>query len=422
MFYADAGANVAVIDGDVPARSEIASADDLPHRRSTPQDRHSHVLLARGRDVLATRAAGVLDALRAAGGLERPMPDQTHVVGVMCRRTLLDRVMRDHVGELPHVHLHDGEATGLVLDGPCRRITGVATDTTTFTADLVIDATGRRAPVRGWLREKGIAMPEPITVPCGTVYLTAFFRLRQWPSAPLNRGYAAGGFGEAGACLAFPTDNGFMSVTIGLLPGHPLIRPLLHIERFTSAARLHPLVEPWLDPANARAVGRVALMSGLHNQLRPPPDVDGLVAVGDAACTTNPAYGRGMSLAILHAAATVDTIAPGSIHTQARAHDILNRDLRQWFDDSVAQDQLRTARWSGAPLPDDPIALAVEAAQLRAPQEPDVQRALFRRFNLIDPPQAITAVQPPPTADRSRPAWTPGPSPSLLARVASSAA
>lgn len=187
-------------------------------------------------------------------------------------------------------------------------------------------------------------------------------------------------------------------------------------------ARLHPLVEPWLSPASIEPCGDVAVMSGLHNQLLPPAQADGLVAVGDASCTTNPAYGRGMSLALLHAATVADLIAPTSRDTAPMAYAALGQELRGWFDDSVAQDQLRTARWSDHDLPDEPMALIVEAAALRAPQEPEVHSALLRRFNLIDPPDAIAAIQPAPSLDRARPAWTPGPTrPELVQAVNRSA-
>lgn len=411
MFYAEKGAHVIVIDPD-PAGTPgaaVVAPPELPHRRSTPQDRHSHVLLARGQQTLQARSPGLLERLRAAGAIEQPVPGLDELVGVMCRRTLLDRVMRSHARELPGVQLRDDAVTALAFDRKRRRVTGVATTTTTIDADLVVDAAGRRSPVRRWLAEQDVAVPDTIRVPCGTVYLTAFYRLRRWPSLPLNRGYAAGGFGPACACLAFPTDNGFMSVTIGLLPGDPLVRPLLDRHTFTAVARLHPLVEPWLDPANIEPCSDVAVMAGLHNDLRLPLELDGLVAVGDAACTTNPAYGRGMSLALLHAATVADMIAPTSEDTATLARAALDQELRGWFDDSVAQDELRTARWSGDELPDNPVALMLEAAARRAPDEPDVQRALMRRFNLVDPPKAIAAIQPAPSLARALPAWTPGP-------------
>lgn len=420
MFYAQKGAQVIVIDPDPAETSDPPVVPwEHPHRRSTPQDRHSHVLLARGYRILQTRAPDLLEKLRAAGAIEQRLPGADELVGVMCRRTLLDRVICSHAREVPGVQLRDEPVTGLVLDRAQHRVRGVATTTTSIDADLVVDAAGRRSPLRRWLAEQNVATPDAIRVPCGTVYLTAFYRLRHWPSLPLNRGYAAGGFGPACACLAFPTDNGFMSVTIGVLPGDPLVRPLLDRDTFTGVAQLHPLVEPWLDPANIEPCGDVAVMSGLQNQLLPPPELDGLVAVGDAACTTNPAYGRGMSLALVHAATVADFIAPGSGYTAALAHAVLDRELRGWFDDSAAQDELRTARWFGHDLPDDPMALIVEAAARRAPHEPDVHRALLRRFNLIDPPEAIAAIQPAPNRDRAQPAWTPGPTRAELVEAVS---
>jgi 2-polyprenyl-6-methoxyphenol hydroxylase-like FAD-dependent oxidoreductase len=179
MFYAEKGAKVVVIDPDSAETGDsggVAPAA-LPHRRLTPQDRHSHVLLARGRQILQTRAPALLERLRAAGAIERPVPGQEELVGVMCRRTLLDRVMRSYARELPGVQLRDDAVTALEFDRARRRVTGVATTTTSVEADLVVDAAGRQSPVRRWLAQQNVATPDAIRVPCGTVYLTVFYRL-----------------------------------------------------------------------------------------------------------------------------------------------------------------------------------------------------------------------------------------------------
>jgi flavin-dependent dehydrogenase len=138
-------------------------------------------------------------------------------------------------------------------------------------------------------------------------------------------------------------------------------------------------------------------MAGLHNRLRrfvvdDEPIALGLVPVGDAACITDPAFGRGMSLALAHAFAVADIIGAAiddrrelALETDALTDEL----LKPWLDDAVAQDRARTAIWQGAPQCQPPGAITMGDVMAAAPMDPLVLRAALRRNSLLDPADAL---------------------------------
>ena len=96
----------------------------------------------------------------------------------------------------------------------------------------------------------------------------------------------------------------------------------------------------------------------------------GLVAVGDAVCTTTPLAGRGVALALMQARELVraidqnrDDIACATIQFDSWCE----HNIRPWFDDHRYTDADRMRRWSGGDLdlrrrlPSDLIVAAAES-------------------------------------------------------------
>src|SRR5262249_57809671 len=76
--------------------------------------------------------------------------------------------------------------------------------------------------------------------------------------------------------------------------------------------------------------------------------VGGLVAIGAAAVHTTPLYGRGCTLAFVHAAALADAVAAhgADLEALARALDAATeREIVPWFRLAVAQDR-DAAEWA----------------------------------------------------------------------------
>jgi 2-polyprenyl-6-methoxyphenol hydroxylase-like FAD-dependent oxidoreductase len=317
---------------------------------------------------------------------------------------VLEAVLRRCVLDEPLVTFReDTEVTGLLTTGTATpTVTGVATTTGGIDADLVIDASGRASALLAWLRNAGGQPPAESAHRCGIVYFSRFYRLRHHPAATLNRGVASGTVGPSSLCVAIPGDRDTVSVTLGVPPGDSALRAVGREPAFTAAARLHPFVEPWLDPAVADPITEVAPMAGLQNRLRRfvvdgRPVVLGLLPVGDAACITDPAFGRGMSLALSHSFALADAIAsaPDELHQLALVADKLTEDgLQPWFDDAVAQDRARAGLWNGAASP--PVLsgrVTMAEVMAAAPHDQRVWAAAMRRFNLLDEPSALFSDQ-----------------------------
>ena len=90
-------------------------------------------------------------------------------------------------------------------------------------------------------------------------------------------------------------------------------------------------------------------MAGMLNVISAPVPAPGLVAVGDAACTTDPAFGRGVSIAIAAAWALADALeadaGTGGLSTFTLWFD---ENIRPWYDDAVRTDAWRTDFWRSA--------------------------------------------------------------------------
>ena len=418
-------------------------------RRATPQAGHSHAFLARCRSLLAAEAPDVLEALRNAGCRELALADHrpptlphdadehesggpppvdgrgggagrsavarmvaakadAEMVVLAARRTTFEAVLRRRVQRRPEIRLVVGRrVAGLVVDHarPVPHVRGVAFDGGgTTAARLVVDATGRRTPMTGWLAEQGVAVADAGTE-CGIAYLSRFYRRAPGaPALPLNRGFAAGGSFDRYSCLVFPGDADTFSVTFGVLPeDRELLRGLREGAAFDAAVRTIPDLAPWVDADHAEATSAVRTMAGLLNRIRRVahdgrPAVLGWTAVGDAAATTNPAHSRGCTLGAIHAVAVADAVAahrdPTDLAEACAA--VVEREQAPWVADSVGQDAQRLARWRPAAAHEQAAApapgwLTNGETWLAAQHDVEVWRRFTRLQQLFDKPRDVLA-------------------------------
>jgi hypothetical protein len=142
-----------------------------------------------------------------------------------------------------------------------------------------------------------------------------------------------------------------------------------------------------LDP-----ISPIFQMAGLHNTLRRlvvdgRPVVTGLHAIGDSVCTTNPTFGRGVSLAPESAADLVDTVES---HADDRTAQALSLDglvadhIVPFYEDQAVVDYARlmnlrhTIFDDPAPAPPPLDSERVSYAQLRAAAPYDPFRGFWR--------------------------------------------
>jgi 2-polyprenyl-6-methoxyphenol hydroxylase-like FAD-dependent oxidoreductase len=406
------GYHVVVVERAAPPPdgplSEVAGAW---HRPTVPQAQQSHTLTSLGVRVLADRAPELLDELLSAGAapldLTHAIPpgatdrerreDDADLVALGCRRTTFELVLYRAVRARRHVCLrHRTTALGLVVDDG-RRVRGVVTGRgERIPADIVVDATGRRGRAGAWLRAAGVAPARDELSPSGLAGFTRFYRLRgAGLPGPLTRGHAAGGVWDHYAGVLHPGDDGTFAIAIGTPPGDPELGRVREAAAFTAVARATPGLADWLEHWVSEPISGVRAITCPPNVLRGAlgGPVAGLFPVGDAACVTNPLFGRGMSLAIAHAFALADLLAARPVVDAAQAEAaarLADGFFRPWYEHAAAADRERIARWRGAWDGGEPNVSGTAAITAAAARDGLVWRGLTRMLMSLRTPAELT--------------------------------
>ncbi|MCA1655359.1 MAG: FAD-dependent monooxygenase, partial [Pseudonocardiaceae bacterium] len=114
-----------------------------------------------------------------------------------------------------------------------------------------------------------------------------------------------------------------------------------------------PMLAGWVAPGNSEPISPVYAMGGLDNSSRfvdPGADrlTQGFYALGDAVCTTNPANGRGVSLALAHVYELVDLLAAHPTVDRGQAARFAGATqalLAPWLHEAIANDRGRAGLW-----------------------------------------------------------------------------
>jgi 2-polyprenyl-6-methoxyphenol hydroxylase-like FAD-dependent oxidoreductase len=434
LMLARAGQRVTVLERDAtPFPADPVAAFESWERRGAPQVRHSHAFLARLRNLLRDRMPDVLAELLAVGAEELPLsnalrpgiddpsprPGDDDLTLLACRRLTFEWVLHRIALATPGLDFQDGSTVrGLVLDpqAPAGAVPRVAAlrvargdaEESTLAADLFIDASGRRSRLPSWLEEAGLPAPREETSPCGIFYCSRFYRLRPDVAPPERETTIGADLGYLKYAI-FHGDSRIFSVTLAADPEDRAMRAVLREGPFERVTRVLPPMAPWVDPAVSEPITGVFGMDGLRNVRRHfvadgRPLVRGLVAIGDAAIHSNPLYGRGCTLAFVHAAALADAVGAHADDLEALALALdaaTEREIVPWYELAVMQDReaaawARQLREGSAPKPGSSSGAVDPRAYLRdlllrglVPAlrlDATVLRAFLRRFNLIEPP------------------------------------
>jgi 2-polyprenyl-6-methoxyphenol hydroxylase-like FAD-dependent oxidoreductase len=438
LLLARSGRRVTVLERDAtPFPADPVAAFESWERRGAPQVRHSHAFLARLRNLLRDRMPDVLAELLAVGAEELPLanalrpeiddpsprPGDDDLTLLACRRLTFEWVLHRIALATPGLEFRDGSTVrGLVLadtheNGRSRglppRVAGLRVaradeEEVTLAGDLFVDASGRRSRLPAWLREVGLPAPHEEASPCGIFYCSRFYRLRPGVTPPERETTIGADLGYLKYAI-FHGDSRIFSITLAADPEDRALRAVLREGPFERVARVLPPMARWVDPAVAEPITGVFGMDGLRNVRRRfvangRPLLHGLVAIGDAAIHTNPLYGRGCTLAFVHAAALADAVARhgGDLEALALALEAATeREVVPWYELAVMQDREATSwarelRAGRAPKPRDASGAVDPRAYLRdlllrglVPAlrlDATVLRAFMRRFNLLDPP------------------------------------
>jgi len=306
----------------------VVDRDTFPgrpgRRRGLPQGQHLHALMVSGRRALEDLLPGLTDDLVKAGAVEVGAPRDnlwlsaagwctrfpaTHVVP-SASRDLLDWVLRRRVAALVGVRLRQGyDVVELLADRP-DEVVGVRMRShdgrvEECRADLVVDASGRSTKTPTWLRELGYETPRRSVVDSRAGYSSRFYRIPtgfdgDWRC--ISIGNQPPRTTRGGALIQVEGDRWIVSL-FGYLGDHP---PTDEDGFLTFAASLrHPVLHDTI--ARAMPAGPVHGFRSMASQRwhfeELPKWPERFVVVGDAACTLNPVYAQGMSVAAVSATA-----------------------------------------------------------------------------------------------------------------------
>ena len=422
LALARAGHRVTLVErDDTPMPNDVEDAFDW-NRRGAPQIQHPHAFLGLARTILRDRFPDVLGALAEMGvqavplsGLrDRMSPAMQEALAgdddlqlVPCRRTTFEWVMRQHVIEQKNLSLQLGVGVaGVTAElpvGGAPVVTGVELeDGSVLGADIVVATTGRRGDVPRWLAAHGVDVPER-TIDAGVVYFSRFYR------SDHDEGFGFRiGFGGGLMAGVMGADAGTYSITAVVDKNDRELRShLSDSDRFDATMRLIPELAD-VAAVDGTPINSVHCMTGLVNRHRRysdangNPAVVGLVAGGDAHTCTNPAYGRGLSLALLQATIIADALASqDDLESVGRHYEAASATkVEPWYDFAVYSDQMRSESLNptSPPAPGDDTTGAggfdVIGTLARCSDNVTLVRAALRVLHLLEPPQTLFTLLP----------------------------
>ncbi len=438
-MLADQGHRVTVLERAADPGAQSLADAAARHRPTAPQYSHSHAFASLSGKELRNRLPDVAHTLAAVGCGEvfladylpptleayEPQPADRELRMTLARRSTFELVLRERALARSGVeHVSNVRVVSLLTDAehPVRVVGVTAADGRSWSGDLVVDATGRRTNGADWLARAGLPAPQTESSSSRIVYYTRHYQqLSPRPGGPLNRGFGAGGLWNHYTAVLFRGDNGSFSISIGVLPTDEAMRALRDPKAFTAAVTATPLLAGWLDPEVSAPTSDVEVMGGLDNAIMLPPSEApvGFLAVGDSVCTTNPAYGRGVSLALSEAGLLADVLEEfGAIDglSTAAYWQRVEQLVRPWYAEAVTNDLGRAMLWeatlAGRPLGRPPQGVITFGAAVAAStRDPEIWRRVARTMMMLAPPSTLYA--DPEIAARIGRALAGGPPPEL---------
>jgi 2-polyprenyl-6-methoxyphenol hydroxylase-like FAD-dependent oxidoreductase len=324
-----AGLCAARVLSDLYSRVTVYERDDLPstpsNRATVPQDRHLHMLMARGAMEFESLFPGLLKDMVAAGvPILHNRPDcihlgaAGHVLGTahtlrdeftayVPSRPHLEWQLRKRVQNTDNVTMVRRSVTGPRFDPARQRVTGVELDPADggdpqfVAADLVVDAAGRGTRLPVWLSQWGYERPREDLLDIGIYYATQQFRMPEGLIAEKVVVAGASHDKSLGLGMLCYEDGTWVLTTFGVANVKP---PQTFPEMLDLAEELVPAhVNAALKQADP--IGEPAFHAFPASKWRRYDKLDrlpaGIIAFGDAVASFNPTFGQGMTMTSLQA-------------------------------------------------------------------------------------------------------------------------
>lgn len=422
--------------------------DSLEARHAAPHTRHTHALLARGRQVLETLFPGIAADWQAAGGRFGDVGSQSafyagrrrfaqapaDAMALCLGRGAIEGLLRRRVLALGPVHAVGGiEVQGLMTDPQSPREAPVVTglrwrapgeaDPTVrvLRAALVVDASGRASRLPRWLVEIGCDAPAETQVHVNIRYATAYLRRQPHHAPGLEAVVVAATADQPRPAVLLAQEHERWVVTLG---GYGDDAPPLDRAGFLARAE-HSAPELAAVLRDAEFLCEPFGYRFPHSQrrhyerLRRLPA--GLLAIGDSLCSFNPVFGQGMSVAACEALALGAALRRGGAQLARRYYRAAARSIDIAWQTAVGADlaipSVQGERPLAVRLINAYVARVFEAAQTDAAVAVAFQRVSHL---LAAPPSLMTpgmlwrvwrACRRPRVADRPAPVQAPAEAP-----------
>ncbi len=269
-------------------------------RRGVMQFEHAHAFRPQVGSLLRAEWPAAYDEWLALGAdplVDEDGPVTAVDVGMLSRRSTLERALRTAASAHRHLALRTGHVDRLLIEEG--RVRGAVVDGVPVRADLVVDASGRSSRVGRPHRTD--RAPARLDGDCGLAYIDRTYRLR--PGAepgPMNSPLGYIDEFDGYQCLVFLHERGRFSVVLIRPTADAALAALRLLPAYEAACAAIPVLAEWTDPARALPTSEVLVGGALRNVYRSQSLISGLVTVGDAVATTTPTRGRGVAMA-LHA-------------------------------------------------------------------------------------------------------------------------
>lgn len=410
----------------------VYERDELPdtpaNRATVPQDRHLHMLMARGAIEFDGLFPGLLEDMVAAGvPMLENRPDcihlgaAGHVLGVgqtlrdeftafVPSRPHLEWQLRRRVRDIANVEIANVEIVRRRVAEPGfdrapQRVTGVLLDSgspegTEFVpAGLVVDAAGRGTRLPVWLEQWGYRRPPERTLDTGINYATPQLRIPDGSIAEKVVVAGASHDQSLGLGMLCYEDGTWVLTTFGVADAKPprtfpemlaLAEELLPAHFTAALAQAEPLGEPAFHAFPASRWRR-------YDKLDRFPG--GIVAFGDAVASFNPTFGQGMTMTSLQAGHLRRALQ----QPNARVAATLNRATAKttypvWLMNAIGDVSFHHAETDPIPRWWRPVGALFDQFLGAAETEPVLAEWFLRRFSLLD---SLYMVPPPRLVGRA---------------------
>lgn len=430
LALAKRGFSVSIFERDgPPPDGGVDQAFVRWERPGAAQFLHPHAFLGLMCNLMQDNHPDLVEALISAGARRiglvdmlfpdllahyKPEPGDEKLWMLLCRRATMEMVLRRYVEQTPQIeiinHCKVINIESAQTEAPVT-VTGIQFiregDESVFKADVVIDASGRTSKFPGWLKSKGAHVTEEKN-DAKIVYHTRHYQLNagveEPPRSGKNRSAGDLGYLKYGV---FPGENGHFAIILCLPIGeHSLKQAIRTGETFDNICRHIPGLRPWLDEGRMKATTEPFGIGDIqavwrHFVINDKPLALNFFAIGDASIRTNPLYGRGCSISILHAHLLSQLLEDITDPAQrALEFDRLTEaEIRPIFKTSLSEDKSGIKRAKAVAegrLLDKPDSLRKwfgvafrDAISAASRQEIQVFRGGMRTFNLLEKPGAF---------------------------------